>query len=42
VQALTELAPLAFPDGPPPLPEWWAEMAANGLTPARSATAPID
>jgi putative (di)nucleoside polyphosphate hydrolase len=42
VQALTELAPLAFPDGPPPLPAWWAEIAANGLSPAHSATAPID
>ena len=42
VQALTELAPLAFPDGPPPLPQWWGEMAANGLSPAHSATAPID
>jgi putative (di)nucleoside polyphosphate hydrolase len=42
MQALTELAPLAFPDGPPPHPEWWAEMAASGLNPARSATAPID
>jgi putative (di)nucleoside polyphosphate hydrolase len=42
MQALTELAPLAFPDGPPPRPEWWAEMAANGLHPAPSVTAPID
>ena len=23
VRMLTELAPAAFPDGPPPLPEWW-------------------
>ena len=42
VQALTELAPLAFPDGPPSHPAWWGEMAANGLKPARSATVPID
>jgi putative (di)nucleoside polyphosphate hydrolase len=25
-QALTELAPLAFPDGPPELPPWWDEV----------------
>ena len=30
VQMLTELAPAAFPDGAPPLPEWWqAETAAT-------------
>jgi putative (di)nucleoside polyphosphate hydrolase len=42
MQALTELAPLAFPDGPPPQPQWWTEMAADGLNPARSAPASID
>ena len=42
VQALTELAAVAFPDGPPPHPTWWAEMAANGLNPAPPATASID
>ena len=42
VQALTELAALAFPSGPPPHPTWWAEMAANGLNPAPPATASID
>jgi putative (di)nucleoside polyphosphate hydrolase len=42
VQALTELASLAFPDGPPPHPAWWTEVTANKLVPARSATAPID
>ena len=42
MQALTELAPLAFPDGAPPHPAWWAELAANGVNPAPSATAPID
>jgi putative (di)nucleoside polyphosphate hydrolase len=26
-RALEELAPLAFPAGPPPLPEWWQEVA---------------
>jgi putative (di)nucleoside polyphosphate hydrolase len=25
VQMLQELATLAFPQGPPPLPEWWEE-----------------
>ena len=25
-RALQELAPLAFPDGPPPLPGWWDEV----------------
>jgi len=30
VRMLTELAPAAFPDGAPPLPEWWqTEMAAT-------------
>jgi putative (di)nucleoside polyphosphate hydrolase len=42
VRALTELAPIAFPDGPPPHPSWWAETAAHALNPAHSATAPID
>jgi putative (di)nucleoside polyphosphate hydrolase len=42
VRALTELAPLAFPGGPPPHPSWWAEAAAMSLDPARSAPAPID
>jgi len=40
VKALTELAALAFPGGPPPHPTWWAE--ATTLTPERSATAPVD
>jgi putative (di)nucleoside polyphosphate hydrolase len=26
-RALLELAPLAFPEGPPPLPSWWDEAA---------------
>jgi putative (di)nucleoside polyphosphate hydrolase len=42
VRALTELAPLAFPDGAPPHPSWWAETAATALNPAQSAAAPID
>ena len=30
VRMLTELAPTAFPGGPPPLPEWWqTEVAAT-------------
>jgi putative (di)nucleoside polyphosphate hydrolase len=28
-RALVELAPLAFPDGPPPLPEWWDEATSS-------------
>lgn len=28
VKMLTELAPLAFPEGPPPLPRWWDEATA--------------
>lgn len=41
VKALTELAALGFPDGPPPYPEWWAEMTHSVLNPPRPATAPI-
>jgi len=29
VQALTELAPLAFPAGAPELPSWWSEVTAR-------------
>lgn len=35
MRALQELAPLAFPGGQPPLPEWWSEIAVS-LRPARS------
>jgi putative (di)nucleoside polyphosphate hydrolase len=42
VRALTELAPLAFPGGPPPHPAWWAEAATIALDPVRSAPAQID
>lgn len=41
VKALTELAVLAFPDGPPAFPEWWAEMTHSVLNPPRPAPAPI-
>src|ERR1700761_7668084 len=41
VRALTELAALAFPDGPPPLPQWWAELTQSALNPQRPAPAPI-
>jgi len=37
-RALAELAPLAFPDGPPPLPPWWDEVTAPGAR-GESATA---
>jgi len=30
VQALTELAPLAFPAGAPALPPWWGQLAVPG------------
>jgi putative (di)nucleoside polyphosphate hydrolase len=29
-RALVELAPLAFPDGAPALPEWWDDVTARG------------
>jgi putative (di)nucleoside polyphosphate hydrolase len=28
-RALLELAPLAFPEGPPPLPSWWDEVSSS-------------
>jgi putative (di)nucleoside polyphosphate hydrolase len=28
-RALQELAPLAFPHGAPPLPDWWEEVAGR-------------
>jgi putative (di)nucleoside polyphosphate hydrolase len=28
-RALQELAPLAFPEGPPPLPDWWEEISRH-------------
>jgi len=30
VRALEELGRLAFPDGPPPLPQWWQEKKRSG------------
>jgi len=41
VRALTELAPLAFPGGPPPFPDWWEQARAPGNG-AQPAPAPID
>ncbi len=38
-RALTELAPLAFPQGQPAVPEWWAEVTARGER-GQSMTAP--
>ena len=37
VQALTELAPIAFPEGPPPAPPWWSEIATPGQRAVPSA-----
>src|ERR1700761_3832763 len=34
-RALTDLAPFAFPDAPPPHPSWWAETVAKAPNPAR-------
>jgi putative (di)nucleoside polyphosphate hydrolase len=38
-RALAELAPLAFPQGQPALPEWWAEITARGAGRAMPASA---
>lgn len=37
-RALLELAPIAFPGGPPPLPHWWDEVVRQ----PRRATAPAE
>jgi putative (di)nucleoside polyphosphate hydrolase len=42
VRALTELAPIAFPQGPPAFPSWWAQVTSPARGSARAATAPID
>lgn len=42
VRALSELARIAFPEGAPPHPEWWSEIAAAALDPAAPAVAPIE
>jgi putative (di)nucleoside polyphosphate hydrolase len=39
VRALTELASVAFPGGPPPQPHWWAELAAQADEAASAASA---
>jgi len=40
-QVLTELAPLAFPEGgPPSLPEWWGEVTADPA--GRAAAASVE
>jgi putative (di)nucleoside polyphosphate hydrolase len=40
-RALDELGRQAFPDGPPPRPEWWSEavLQPSGRRPARPAAA---
>jgi len=38
VRALQELAPIAFPEGPPATPAWWSEVTASGNGRAQSAT----
>jgi putative (di)nucleoside polyphosphate hydrolase len=40
VSALRELAPLAFPDGPPPLPSWWQQVVSAAPTPEPVPPAP--
>ncbi len=35
VRALTELAPQAFPAGPPPFPEWWSDQLLQPPAPPR-------
>jgi putative (di)nucleoside polyphosphate hydrolase len=43
VRALQELAPVAFPSGPPATPPWWAEVIASGKGGrVQSAAATID
>lgn len=42
VRALTELAPLAFPEGAPPYPPWWTESGSGRATPHGAAPVPID
>jgi putative (di)nucleoside polyphosphate hydrolase len=37
-RALTELAPMAFPDGQPPLPSWWGEVATSRAVPPAPAS----
>jgi len=42
MRALQELAPLAFPRGQPPLPEWWSEISAPRGRRATASSAAID
>lgn len=42
VRALTELAPLAFPDGPPPHPAWWSEALSTPAKPRLLTAEPVD
>ena len=42
VQALKELAPIAFPQGPPAQPAWWPEVAAPHEHVPRSTAASLD
>jgi putative (di)nucleoside polyphosphate hydrolase len=42
VRALTELAPLAFPEGIPPLPQWWRETVRSEAGTAPTAPASIE
>jgi putative (di)nucleoside polyphosphate hydrolase len=38
-RALVELAPLAFPQGQPALPAWWADVTAHGVDRTTPASA---
>jgi len=42
VQALSELATVAFPQGPPGLPPWWDEVAGATVDPAGRAAASVE
>jgi len=37
VRALTELAPVAFPQGTPELPDWWSRVARTGRPKTRAS-----
>jgi len=41
-RALTELAPMAFPDGLPAHPDWWAEVTGPNGKSTRRVAAPVD
>jgi putative (di)nucleoside polyphosphate hydrolase len=42
VQALKELAPIAFPQGAPAIPSWWSQVVAPHESREHSAAAPLD